>query len=107
MLTVVKCQNANCCRRTFAQRNILPLLGLIPLLLSIAAFVYDYYSDVDLTIQGGRTDGQGRFGISYSTVFYRMVILPSLIKNGGYSLRFWGPPFLIYEVKVTTPYAIK
>ena len=41
--------------RTFAQRNVLPLLGIIPLLLSIATFVYDYYSDVDLTIQGGRT----------------------------------------------------
>ena len=37
--------------RTFAQRNVLPLLGLIPLLLSIATFVYDYYSDVDLTVQ--------------------------------------------------------
>ena len=37
--------------RTFAQRNVLPLLGIIPLLLSIATFVYDYYSDVDLTVQ--------------------------------------------------------
>ena len=55
--------------RTFAQRNVLPLLGIIPLLLSIATFVYDYYSDVDLTIQGG---GRGGFLISYSTVFYRM-----------------------------------
>ena len=37
--------------RTWAQSVILPLLGLIPLLLSIASFVYDYYSDVELTIE--------------------------------------------------------
>ena len=37
--------------RTWAQSVILPLLGLIPLLLSIASFVYDYYSDAELTIE--------------------------------------------------------
>ena len=37
--------------KTWAQSVIFPLLGLIPLLLSIASFVYDYYSDVELTIE--------------------------------------------------------
>ena len=36
--------------QTFAQKYFIPLMGLFPLLLSIATFVYDYYS-------GFATDG--------------------------------------------------
>ncbi len=30
--------------KTFAQKNVIPMLGLIPLFLSISTFIYDYYS---------------------------------------------------------------
>ena len=37
--------------KTFAQRTLLPILGLLPLLVSLFTFVYDYYSDISLTIE--------------------------------------------------------
>ena len=37
--------------KTFAQRVVLPFLGLFPLFLSISSFVYDYYSDIELTLE--------------------------------------------------------
>ena len=37
--------------KTFAQRNVIPTLGLVPLLLSISTFVYDYTSDINLTLE--------------------------------------------------------
>ena len=37
--------------KTFAQRNVIPILGLIPLFISISTFVYDYYSDIELTLE--------------------------------------------------------
>lgn len=37
--------------KTFAAKTVIPLLGLVPLLLSIATFVYDYYSDIELTLE--------------------------------------------------------
>ena len=37
--------------KTWAQSYALPLLGLIPVFLSISTFVYDYYSDVELTFE--------------------------------------------------------
>eukprot|EP00095_Tigriopus_kingsejongensis_P004696 maker-scaffold276_size226481-snap-gene-0.17 protein:Tk04696 transcript:maker-scaffold276_size226481-snap-gene-0.17-mRNA-1 annotation:"hypothetical protein" len=37
--------------RTFAQRTVIPMFGLLPLLLSIFTFVFDYYSDIDLIIE--------------------------------------------------------
>lgn len=30
--------------KTFAQKNVIPMMGLVPLFLSISSFVYDYYS---------------------------------------------------------------
>ena len=36
--------------KTFVQKYFTPVMGLFPLLLSIATFVYDYYSDTELTI---------------------------------------------------------
>ncbi len=38
-------------KKTFAQRTVIPLLGLIPLFVSISTFVYDYYSDIELTLE--------------------------------------------------------
>lgn len=37
--------------RTFAQTTIIPFLGLTPLFLSIFTFVFDYYSDIELTAE--------------------------------------------------------
>ena len=37
--------------KTWAQSYALPLLGLIPVFLSISTFVYDYYSDFELTFE--------------------------------------------------------
>ena len=37
--------------RTWAQTVIFPLMGLIPLFFSIFTFVYDYYSDMELTLE--------------------------------------------------------
>ena len=37
--------------KTWAQSYALPLLGLIPVFLSILSFVYDYYSDFELTFE--------------------------------------------------------
>ena len=67
--------------RTWAQSVIMPLLGLIPLLLSIASFVYDYYSDAELTIeyyQNAFSNGNVKGNVNtyieilfiFSTLFY-------------------------------------
>ena len=37
--------------KTWAQRSIIPVIGLMPLLISIFTFVYDNYSDIDLAIE--------------------------------------------------------
>ena len=37
--------------KTWAQKSLIPLFGLFPLLMSIATFVYDYYSDIELTLE--------------------------------------------------------
>ncbi len=31
--------------------QVIPILGLVPLFLSISTFVYDYYSDIELTLE--------------------------------------------------------
>ena len=37
--------------KTWAQRSIIPVIGLMPLLISIFTFVYDNYSDIDLAME--------------------------------------------------------
>jgi hypothetical protein len=37
--------------KTFAQRTLIPIFGLFPLICSIATFIYDYYSDIELTLE--------------------------------------------------------
>jgi hypothetical protein len=37
--------------KTWAQRSIIPVIGLMPLLISIFTFVYDNYSDIDLALE--------------------------------------------------------
>lgn len=37
--------------RTFAQRTVIPIFGIFPLLLSIFTFVFDYYSDLELIFE--------------------------------------------------------
>ena len=45
--------------KTFAQRNVIPIFGLIPLFISIFTFVYDYYSDIELTFEYYRNSTLG------------------------------------------------
>ena len=37
--------------KTWAQTTIIPVIGLMPLIMSIFTFVYDNYSDIDLAIE--------------------------------------------------------
>ena len=37
--------------KTWAQKVLIPIFGLLPLFASIATFVYDYYSDMELTME--------------------------------------------------------
>ncbi len=48
--------------KTFAQRTVIPLLGLIPLFVSISSFVYDYYSDIELTLEYFRSSNFSQHG---------------------------------------------
>ncbi len=66
----------------------IPILGLIPLFLSISTFVYDYYSDIELTLEyyNGSTFSRGDADSVYRRIISGLLRDKNPCEEGQYPL---------------------